>query len=188
MSASPRKTRVTSLWVQVFAVGRCDPFRFGEPGQPVRQRQIRFAVFEHRQDQPCCFVLLHEPYFTVDGISQGFDTYYRRVDPTKSNLSVGYYRQDSFGGGVRWGFPIGEKESLSFGVAIDHTTIDTDSTSPYRYQQFVAQNGDANTTLPLTVGWASDSRDSVLYTNKGTLQRANIEVAAPPGDLSSSIV
>ena len=68
-------------------------------------------------------------------------------------------------------------------MAIDHTTIDTDSTSPYRYQQFVAQNGDAKLTLPLTVGWASDSRDSVLYLNKGTLQRANIEVAAPPGDL-----
>lgn len=123
------------------------------------------------------------PYFTVDGISQGFDVYYRRVDPTKSSIQVGYYRSDSLGGGVRWVFPIAEKESLSFGLAIDHTRIDTDSTSPYRYQQFVSQYGNANTTIPLTAGWASDSRDSVLNTTKGVLQRANIEVAAPPGDL-----
>jgi outer membrane protein insertion porin family len=124
------------------------------------------------------------PYFTVDGVSQGFDVYYRRVDPTNGKYNnVGYYRQDSLGGGIRWGFPIGEKETLTFGVAIDHTTIDIDNSSPLRYRQFVAENGDANTTLPLTAGWTSDSRDSVIYTTKGTLHRAAIEVAAPPGDL-----
>ncbi|MDQ5880990.1 MAG: outer membrane protein insertion porin family, partial [Pseudomonadota bacterium] len=101
------------------------------------------------------------PYFTVDGISQGFDVYHRRVDPTNSNLSVGYYKQESTGGGIRWGFPIGEKENISIGVAVDYTAIDTNPSSPQRYKQFVTDNGDSNTTLPVTAGWTSDSRDSV---------------------------
>ncbi len=118
-----------------------------------------------------------DPYFTVDGISQGFDVYHRRVDPSKGYNDVGYYRSGSTGGGVRWGFPIAEKESLSFGVAVDYTSIDTDNNSPYRYLQFVEKNGKSNVTLPLTAGWASDGRDSVLYPNQGTLQRANLEVS-----------
>lgn len=123
------------------------------------------------------------PYFTVDGVSQGFDVYHRRVDPTNSSLQVGYYRSQSTGGGVRWGIPIGEKESLSFGPSIDHTSLDLDATSPYRYQQFVSKYGEANTTVLATAGWATDGRDSVLYPTKGTLQRANIEMATPIGDL-----
>lgn len=123
-----------------------------------------------------------DPYFTVDGISQGFDVYHRRTDPT--SLSVGQYRSESTGGGVRWGFPIGEKESLSFGIAVDYTALDVFSDSPQRYKDFVRDFDKSNISVPLTAGWASDGRDSILYPNKGTYQRATIEVATPPGDLS----
>lgn len=122
------------------------------------------------------------PYFTVDGISQGFDVYHRRTDPT--TLSVGRYRSESTGGGIRWGFPIGEKETLTFGISGDHTALETFADSPQRYRNFVREFGDSNFSLPLTAGWASDGRDSVIYPNKGTYQRATLEVAPPPGDLT----
>ena len=122
------------------------------------------------------------PYFTVDGISQGFDIYHRRVDPT--SLSVAQYTSKSTGGGVRWGIPIGEKETLSFGPSIDYTSLDvTPGVSPQQYVDFVNKYGSANTTVLGTAGWTSDSRDSVLYTTKGTLQRASAEVSTPVGDL-----
>jgi outer membrane protein insertion porin family len=35
-----------------------------------------------------------------------------------------------------------------------------------------------------TVGWARDRRDSLIYTTKGTLQRASAEVGLPGGDLT----
>ncbi|MDX9707640.1 MAG: outer membrane protein assembly factor BamA, partial [Azospira sp.] len=124
-----------------------------------------------------------DPYFTVDGISQGFDFYHRRVDPTKSTISVGDYRSESTGGGVRWGFPIGEKESLSFGISVDHTQIDVFSNSPQRYRDFIRDFGKSNVSFPLTAGWAFDGRDSALYPSKGSFHRATIEVASPPGDL-----
>jgi len=123
-----------------------------------------------------------DPYFTVDGISQGFDVYHRRVDPT--SLSVGRYRTQSTGGGVRWGFPIGEKHSLSVGVGVDYTSLDTFNDSPKRYLDFVREFGSSNASLPVTVGWAMDGRDSVIYPTSGAFHRASAEVAMPPGSLT----
>ena len=57
------------------------------------------------------------PYFTVDGISSGFDLYHRNVDTTStSTTSVTPYKSSSNGAAVRFGLPIGEKQSLSFGA------------------------------------------------------------------------
>ncbi len=139
------------------------------------------------------------PYFTVDGISQGFDIYHKKSDPQ----SLGYqYKTVSTGGGVRFGIPIGEKQGLSFGAAIDQTqvTLDTtDTDTPYQYLRFNNQycgDGSAdiptdwssipsscsNITMPLTAAWTSDGKDSVLNPTRGMFQRAGVEVS-PAGDL-----
>jgi outer membrane protein insertion porin family len=125
------------------------------------------------------------PYFTVDGISQGFDVYHRRTDPTQSNnISVGAYKSESTGGGMRFAIPIGEKESISFGPSIDYTKIDLSSgTPPQQYLDFEKDNGSANTTVLATVGYAYNSVDSVLYPTKGTIHSAGAELATPVGDL-----
>ena len=124
------------------------------------------------------------PYFTVDGISQGFDIYDRRVNPT----SLGYaFQSESIGGGIRFGYPISEKETLSFGLAIDQTTIDITpitAATPPQYVTFQAEHGDSNITLPATVTWTSDSRNSSIYPTSGGVQRAGVEVAIPGVDLT----
>lgn len=121
------------------------------------------------------------PYFTVDGISQGFDVYHRTVNPT--SLTVGSYKTASTGGGIRFGFPIAEKESVSFGLGIDLTSVNTYADSPKRYLDFVRNFGDSNLTLPLTANWISDGKDSYIYPTKGTVQRAGLEIAVPGADL-----
>ncbi|TMQ75595.1 outer membrane protein assembly factor BamA [Candidatus Accumulibacter phosphatis] len=124
------------------------------------------------------------PYFTVDGISQGFELYDRRVNPT----SLGYaFQSESIGGGIRFGYPIGEKETLSFGLAIDQTTIDitpVTAATPPQYIKFRAEHGDSNVTVPATVTWTSDTRNSSIYPTAGGIQRAAVEVAIPGVDLS----
>ena len=55
-----------------------------------------------------------DPYFTIDGVSQGFDVYRRKTDA--SALAVGPYSTDALGGGVKFGYPISEKISVNFGV------------------------------------------------------------------------
>ncbi len=121
------------------------------------------------------------PYFTQDGVSQGFDIYHRTVNT--SSTAIAYYKSSSTGAGIRFGFPIGEKESLGVGLGIDSTNIETTSDSPQYYQDFVDKFGNRNLSLPLTLNWASDGKDSYFFPTKGTFQRAGVEVALPGGDL-----
>jgi len=122
------------------------------------------------------------PYFTPDGVSQGFDVYHRTVNT--SSTAIAYYSSASTGGGIRFGFPIGEKQSLGLGLGIDTTTITTYPTSPKYYQDFVDQNGSTNLTLPVTLNWISDGKDSFFFPTRGTYQKAGIEVSVPGGDLT----
>jgi outer membrane protein insertion porin family len=122
------------------------------------------------------------PYFTPDGVSQGFDVYHRTVDTTST--AIASYKSASTGGGVRFGFPIGEKESLGFGLGFDTTTITTFDTSPKYYKDFVTEFGGTNISLPVTLNWVSDSKDNYFFPTLGTYQKAGIEVAVPGGDLT----
>ncbi|MFZ2267282.1 MAG: outer membrane protein assembly factor BamA [Azonexus sp.] len=126
------------------------------------------------------------PYFTPDGVSQGFDVYHRTVDTTSTSIAP--YRSASTGAGIRFGFPIGEKESFGIGLGVDSTTItvfDAASTtpSPKYYRDFVSNFGDTNLSVPITLNWASDSKDSYFFPTKGTFQKVGIEFGTPAGDL-----
>ena len=79
-----------------------------------------------------------DPYFTPDGISRGFDVYRRDVN-TRS-LDIGTYNSSSYGGGVRFGMPLNERDFLSFGAALDFTKIDLSAQSPKQYLDFVTIN------------------------------------------------
>lgn len=122
-----------------------------------------------------------DPYHTVDGISRGFDFYRRDTDP--ASTSIARYKTSSLGAGVRYGFPIAEDNSVGVGLSFDSTKVKTYSDSPKRYIDFVNKFGSSNTTLLLNATWANDQRDSLIYTTKGTLQRAYGEVGLPGGDL-----
>jgi outer membrane protein insertion porin family len=118
-----------------------------------------------------------DPYFTVDGVSQGFDIYYRKTDT--STLAVGTFGSNSFGGGGRWGVPIAEDDYLNFGLSLDRTKLTVDTNSPLRYQDYVTRFGASSNTLLGTAGWQKDGRDSLLVTTSGVYRRAVLEMAMP---------
>lgn len=125
-----------------------------------------------------------DPYWTTDGVSRGFDLYKRKVDSTTT--SVGNYATTSVGGGVRFGVPISLNETIHLGLTLDRTRIGIYDDSPQRYKDFVGKFGETNTALMATLGWSSDSRDSSVTPTSGSLQRANVEVAIPPGKMRYS--
>jgi len=121
------------------------------------------------------------PYFTVDGISQGFDIYKKTYDPTGTAYAKSY-KTSSIGGGLRWGVPIAEKESINFGVAVDKTDIETFTDSRRIYKDFVKEFGNSNTSGTVNLGWGRDARDSLIYPTSGTYTRVNGEMS-PVGSL-----
>jgi len=124
---------------------------------------------------------LTEPYYTVDGVSRGFDLYKRDVDPTST--TSGQYKTSAFGGLMRFAVPVSELDTIHYGLGVDRTEITTFSDSPQRYVDFVNTFGAANTTLLGTIGWARDSRDSLIYPTKGQFHRVSGEMGLPGGDL-----
>lgn len=124
-----------------------------------------------------------DPYFTPDGISRGFDVYRRDVN-TGSTDNVGTYKTSSYGGGVRFGIPLNERDGVSFGLSTDFTDINLYADSPVQYQNYCGNTvGCTSNSIAVSAGWAHDSRDSIMYTNNGVYQRLSGEVTMPVLDL-----
>jgi outer membrane protein insertion porin family len=124
-----------------------------------------------------------DPYFTPDGVSRGFDIYKRDVD-TSSLSGVGTYNTYSYGAGLRFGVPLNERDNLNFGLAVDFTDVELSSDSPKQYRDFCGNiRGCSSDSLVASAGWTHDSRDSILFTNNGVLQRLSSEVSFPALDL-----
>ncbi len=124
-----------------------------------------------------------DPYYTVDGIGRGFDVYHRKTNT--SSLVVGAYDSRSTGGGVRFGLPIAEDDSISLGLSGDLTSLAVNNYSPLPFQNYVRRFGDTNTTLLGTAGWAKETIDSRLYPLTGSINRIVGELGLPAGDLGT---
>jgi outer membrane protein insertion porin family len=122
-----------------------------------------------------------DPYYTVDGISQGFDLYYRRVSPTSLNLAR--YETATAGVAARLGVPVSEIDTIQYGLGYENVEITTFPDSPLFYQDYVKTFGANNSNLFVTVGWTRDGRDSLIYPTNGTLHRAGADLGLPGGDL-----
>jgi outer membrane protein insertion porin family len=80
--------------------------------------------------------------------------------------------------------PITEYDTVHYGLAYEQTEIGLLPNTSQRYIDFVNEFGSVTDTYLASVGWARDKRDSVIYTTKGTHQRATAEVGLPGGDLT----
>lgn len=116
------------------------------------------------------------PYFTPDGVSRSFDAYYRTRRPYQNQIE-GDYRLITKGLAVRFGVPFTELDTVFFGAGVEQTTIEPGAFLPQAYQDYSNTFGATSNTLPLTLGWTRDSRDSALVPTRGRLQRVNAEVS-----------
>lgn len=125
------------------------------------------------------------PYYTIDGISLGYDIYRRDVDASSLD-NVTPYETSTVGAGVRFGLPVNERDFMTFGLSYEQTSIkvfDDDPLTETRYERFVNEFGEDNDTLRLDTAWARDTRNSYLFPTKGLFQRVAAEVGTPAGSL-----
>lgn len=121
------------------------------------------------------------PYWTDDGISRGFDLYSRRFNPTV--LRAATFATNTDGGGIRFGVPISELDTINFGLAVESNEIQIFQQSPQRFKDFVNQFGATNVGIIGNIGFARDGRDDIITPTKGTFQRVSAEVALPGVDI-----
>ena len=110
-----------------------------------------------------------DPYFTVDGISRTVDLYYRSAKPYQDQ--GGNYRLITMGGGLKFGVPVTERDTVYLGVNAERTEIRTGTNIPAAYLAYADRYGYKSTSFPFTLGWSRDTRDSALAPNEGRYQR-----------------
>jgi outer membrane protein insertion porin family len=110
-----------------------------------------------------------DPYFTADGISRTIDVYDRTSKPLSGQ--GGDYSLKTRGASIRFGVPFTENDTVYFGSGYEQLTIVPGTNLPSSYQTYANQFGYKSDSIPLTVGWSRDSRDSSLVPTSGRYQR-----------------
>ncbi len=114
-----------------------------------------------------------DPYFTIDGISRALEVYYRTTKPLNSQGEQ--YELVTPGGSVRFGIPFSEYDTVFVGLGAERTEIRGDVNLPNNYQNYRETFGAKSVSIPLTLGWARDARDSAIAPTSGRYLRLNFE-------------
>ena len=114
-----------------------------------------------------------DPYFTNDGISRAFDVYWRTTRPINSQGEQ--YELVTPGASIRFGVPFSDFDTVFFGAGAEQTKIKANTALPNNLYIYRDRFGEKSTSVPLTLGWARDGRDSALVPNAGRYQRLNME-------------
>ena len=117
-----------------------------------------------------------DPYFTIDGISRSIDLYYRTTRPLNSQGEE--YQLVTPGVALRFGVPFSEFDTVFFGVGYERTEIRGATALPNNFFLYREKFGEVSSSVPLTIGWTRDQRDSALVPTAGRYERINLDWGA----------
>ena len=80
------------------------------------------------------------------------------------------------GAGLRFGVPFSELDTVFFGGSLERIEIKAGTNIPAAYLDYAERFGYTSNSLPLTVGWSRDDRDSAIAPTSGRFQRAASEL------------
>jgi outer membrane protein insertion porin family len=138
---------------------------------------VGFDINTSRQNRTIA-ISQSNPYFTDDGVSLSYDLFLR--NQRELNNNIGSFRLETKGGKVSFGVPFSEFDTVFFGAGVEVTKVDANADSPIRFVRFVTDFGNgqsaSTSSVPLTVAYQRDSRDSASSPSIGRFQRANLEL------------
>jgi outer membrane protein insertion porin family len=122
-----------------------------------------------------------DPYFTLDGVSRGYNVFFRRLDYDARNIAR--YSTDSAGGGVTFGFPIGETQRINFGLNVEHTEIREGFAAAQEISEFIERNGPDALNFKANLSWIRSTLNRGVFADRGSSQSIGVTFAAPGSDL-----
>ncbi len=117
------------------------------------------------------------PYYTIDGISRGFEGFYRKTEGLDANVTA--FDSRVFGGGVNFGIPVTEFNFVRTALDYENTEISQDGLFAREVQEFLDQNGNRYDILRFSSNFTYDTRNKAILPDAGTLHGINAEVALP---------
>lgn len=124
------------------------------------------------------------PFWTIDGISRGFNIGYSETDAGGRLNNVTQFNSRIASVGVNFGIPLTEYNTISVAGSYESTLI---GINPFfldpQVARFIFIEGDDFNIFRLSSAFSYDTRNSALFPTKGVLQQIRGEIAAPLGDL-----
>ncbi len=120
------------------------------------------------------------PYYTVDGISRGFEASYTTTD--FDQLVGARYTTDVGVLGMNFGLPISDTSRAGLGLRYQYTNFQAGA--DVLAQDFVLQNGNKYNDFLLSASYTSDTRDTAIFPTDGHLNTLVGEIAVPGSDLT----
>jgi outer membrane protein insertion porin family len=121
------------------------------------------------------------PYFTTDGVSQGYNLGYTKRNAGQINIAN--YNTNIANAGINFGIPLNEFDQIRFDTDVKHTNLGTTAYSSYQINQFIAGQGSSFLTFSQGISWVHDTFNRAIFPNKGAQQRLSAVVMIPGSDL-----
>ncbi|MFC3606418.1 outer membrane protein assembly factor BamA [Stutzerimonas tarimensis] len=125
-----------------------------------------------------------DPYWTEDGVSLGYNAFYRSTDYDDLSYDIASYAVDSLGGGINIGYPISEESRLNFGLSVQQDSIDTGRYTVDEIFNFLEDEGDEYLNFKASVGWSKSTLNRGVLATRGNSQSLVLETTIPGSDLS----
>jgi outer membrane protein insertion porin family len=121
------------------------------------------------------------PFATIDGISQGFNAFFRQRDVDEANIAR--FTTDQYGGDYSLGIPISDSNRIRLAFGYENLEVELPNNPIPTYQRFIDREGSNYDIFTVTLGWSSDTRDNALLPTKGLSQSLSAEIASPIGNV-----
>ncbi|TVP51676.1 MAG: outer membrane protein assembly factor BamA [Halomonas sp.] len=121
-----------------------------------------------------------DPYWTLDGISRGYNLFYRETDYADSDIST--FSTDAYGAGINFGYPVSELSRLNFGASIEDLTVKTYFDTASEIRRYVEDEGADAQSLKLTASWTRNNLNRGIMPTAGNYQRLSLETGVPGSD------
>ncbi len=122
------------------------------------------------------------PYATKDGVSLGYNVYFRETDYGEFN--VANYLTNSNGFGAQFGYPTSDITRLGFNVTYDKTDIDVGTLPALEIYDFVSAEGNIFETLSVQFSWQRVTLNRGLFPTAGSSTVVSLSTTVPGSDLS----
>ena len=123
-----------------------------------------------------------DPFATKDGVSLGYNAYFRETDYGEYN--VANYLTNSNGIGIQYGWPISDTQRLNLSLTYDKTDISVGTQPAREIWDFVNAEGSIFETLNLQTQWQRVTLNRGMYPTDGASTAVSISATIPGSDLN----
>lgn len=122
------------------------------------------------------------PYYTIDGVSAGFNFSFLQTDADDADISD--FESDQYSIGISLGIPLTEHDRIGGNAQIRTTSIGNPTVNtPTEIVEFLDDNGNDYINLTLGVNYIHDTRNRSLFATHGNRQTLGLEFTVPGSDL-----